>query len=535
MCCDGSLCRVVVRPDEQQLFPTAHFADRVAPDGRQFFEHACPHIAGNGCQIYATRPRDCAAFNCKTLTKLRLGRISETAARQTIDTIKADMAEFVATLDEEAVRHRSFQELARDWVSEGRPQTHPNETRHLLSILKRLDQDLWGQSDKIADVQTRLLSSTPDLKTPAYVVDDLSLDRIVSGARDVIGDTGAKLLYSVKANAVAAVLERLGPLVDGFSCSSLPEVEIVRRVVGPKAEIHFVGPGISPDDAETLLRECKHISFNSLSLFQRYGRSEAQTYGLRVNPHLSLNSNPRYDPCRPHSKLGISIYDLQRAFRDDPAAFKQVDGLHVHNATGIEDFKNLAATVNIITETLPELMTQIKWINLGGGYRIQTCKNPKVLQELLSTLQSRFDVTVYLEPGTALVRKGCWLVSSVVDLFTSEGRNIAILDTSINHQLENYIYDFPPNVTSASANGKHLYQLAGASCLAGDLFGEQRFDTPLDIGSRVVFGRVGAYTHAFTTRYNGLNPPSIYRMQADQSINLIRRFGIEDFQSVCGA
>jgi len=534
MCCRGSVCRVVVTKDEQQLFPTAQFADRVAPDGRRFFEHACPHIAADGCQIYATRPKDCAAFNCKTLTKLRLGRISETAARQTIDTIKADIAEFVATLDEEAVRHRSFQELARDWVSEGRPQTHPNETRRLLSILKRLDQDLWGQSDKIADLQTRLLSSTPDLQTPAYVVDDLSLDRIVSGARDVIGDSGAKLLYSVKANAVAAVLERLGPLVDGFSCSSLPEVEIVRRVMGPKADIHFVGPGISPDDAETLLRECKHISFNSLSLFQRYGRSEAQTYGLRVNPHLSLNSNPRYDPCRPHSKLGISIYDLQKAFRDDPEAFRQVDGLHVHNATGIDDFKKLAATVNIITEALPDLMARISWINLGGGYRIHTCKNPHDLWDTVKKLQKSYDLTVYLEPGTALVRNGCWLVSTVIDVFRTEGRDIAILDTSINHQLEGYIYNFPPNVASASKNGSHAYQLAGASCLAGDLFGEHRFDEPLKIGSRVIFSGIGAYTHAFTTRYNGLNPPGIYQLQTDQSLRLRRHFGIEDFAGVCG-
>ena len=111
---------------------------------------------------------------------------------------------------------------------------------------------------------------------------------------------------------------------------------------------------------------------------------------------------------------------------------------------------------------------------------------------------------------------------------------MAVLDTSINHQLEGFIYEFNPSVANASEDGRYKYQLAGASCLAGDLLGRYSFDEPLVIGSRVLFQNVGAYNHAFTIRYNGLNPPDIYQIQEDQELKLRRHFDQADFASVCG-
>jgi len=456
------------------------------------------------------------------------------SATQTIRSLKDDIKDLTAELASGADSPRGFRELVKDWILSNKCREQPVESGKILALLKRADKDFVSQNSRIGLLQAQFLAATPDLKTPAYVVDDLTLDMIVANIRDVVGDSGAKILYSVKANAVAAVLERLAPLVDGFSCSSLPEVEIVRRVTGAATKIHFVGPGVTPEDADMLLNECERVSFNSLSLYKTYGIERGLKCGLRVNPHISLNKNPKYDPCRPNSKLGISIYELKALFQKSPEAFDPVDGLHVHNATGLDDFNNLAATVNIIAEALPELMEKISWINLGGGYRIHASRNSHVLSDTVKMLRDRFDLTVYIEPGTALVGKACTLVSSVIDIFPSEGRNIAVLDTSINHQLEGFIYNFPPNVANASASGRHTYLLAGASCLAGDLLGEHAFNEPLEIGSRVVFPRVGAYTHAFTTRYNGLNPPSIYQLQPNHDIKLRRQFGIDDFANACG-
>ena len=61
---------------------------------------------------------------------------------------------------------------------------------------------------------------------------------------------------------------------------------------------------------------------------------------------------------------------------------------------------------------------------------------------------------------------------------------IAVLDTTINHAPEVFDYQLQPDDVGHDLAHRHPYLLAGATCLAGDLFGEYRSVRPLQIGSR---------------------------------------------------
>jgi carboxynorspermidine decarboxylase len=76
--------------------------------------------------------------------------------------------------------------------------------------------------------------------------------------------------------------------------------------------------------------------------------------------------------------------------------------------------------------------------------------------------------------------------------------------------------------------------LAGASCLAGDLFGDYDFDTPLQIGRRVVFEGAGAYSVVKAHQFNGINLPNIYLYGCDGRVDLIKTFDYSDFVSRSG-
>jgi carboxynorspermidine decarboxylase len=127
------------------------------------------------------------------------------------------------------------------------------------------------------------------------------------------------------------------------------------------------------------------------------------------------------------------------------------------------------------------------------------------------------------------------LVTSVVDMLESDGKTIAILDASVNHLPEVFEYQFEPDVAEQCDGASNEYILAGASCLAGDVFGEYSFKEPLKIGSRVTFENVGAYTTVKATMFNGINLPSIYVLDEAGDLRLIREFTFEDFASRCGA
>jgi carboxynorspermidine decarboxylase len=150
-------------------------------------------------------------------------------------------------------------------------------------------------------------------------------------------------------------------------------------------------------------------------------------------------------------------------------------------------------------------------------------------------VQDKLALQIYLEPGAALVRSAACFVSTVVDIFTSADKKIAILDTTVNHMPEVFEYQFQPSVASTRSNGLYTYTLAGSSCLAGDLFGEYQFGVPLQVGSKIVFTDVGAYTLAKSHMFNGLRLPSIYALTESGSLVLKKRYDYSDYRAVVGS
>lgn len=75
------------------------------------------------------------------------------------------------------------------------------------------------------------------------------------------------------------------------------------------------------------------------------------------------------------------------------------------------------------------------------------------------------------------------------------------------------------------------YRLGGTSCLAGDVIGDYSFDTPLEIGSRLVFEDMIHYTMVKTTMFNGVRHPDIGIWHSDNTFELVRRFEYQDFKN----
>jgi carboxynorspermidine decarboxylase len=94
---------------------------------------------------------------------------------------------------------------------------------------------------------------------------------------------------------------------------------------------------------------------------------------------------------------------------------------------------------------------------------------------------------------------------------------------------ETFEYQFLPDVFGDVETGEFGYILAGSTCLAGDIFGEYSFMERLEVGSRVVFTDVGAYTLVKAHTFNGLNLPSVYALTAQGDLILKKRFTFEEY------
>jgi len=362
-------------------------------------------------------------------------------------------------------------------------------------------------------------------KTPAYVFDESIIDNNLSQLFDLKCKSGCQVLYSIKALPLGQVLNKAKGYLDGLSVSSLFEARLAREVLGDEGNIQITTPGLRDDEISELKELCTHISFNSINQYHRFGKKVAfnTSLGLRLNPKISFATDDRFNPCRQYSKLGVGIDSLNSI----PV---EIEGVHFHTVFSHQDFLPLEQTIAVLKKKFADELGRLKWLNLGGGYLYNQIVDQQPFINLVKQLKAEFDIEVYIEPGKSVVNNAGYLVSTIIDSFSSDGKRVLVLDTSVNHHPEVFEYQKTLTLLEENKNGRFSYIFAGSSCLAGDLFGEYHFEKLLQIGDRVVFSNVGAYSLIKANRFNGYNLPDIYWIDKANHYTLIKRSSYENYQ-----
>ena len=371
-----------------------------------------------------------------------------------------------------------------------------------------------------------LLEILEGVETPALVYDQLKLESLLAQWLAVKELAGVKVLYAVKAAASPNVLEIFSQRLDGFAVSSPFEARFVRDLF-PGVETHFTSPGIRPVDIPELGAYCDFISFNSRSQADRHldVLSGAASLGVRVNTGISKVSDPRYDPCRPRSKLGVPINQLREMLSTSSVT---LNGLHIHTNSDSFDYSELLENVHALCDAVPDRYA-FQWVNLGGGYLLEkTCLEP--LAKAVEQIKARFGAQVYIEPGAGLIRAAGYLVGSILDIFEVDGGQIAVLDTTVNHMPEVLEFDYQPDVVNQVEDGPFEYVLAGATCLAGDIFGTYSLPQALEVGQKVIFREAGAYTLTKSHRFNGVNLPSTWSLAGTGDLKIHKQYGFQHYK-----
>lgn len=371
--------------------------------------------------------------------------------------------------------------------------------------------------------------------TPAYLLDEGVLKSQTALLRRHLS-SACSFSYPLKTQFMVPVLEVLADLADGFSASSLFEAKLARQVGGSEKEVQFTSPTLRPQDAEELAGVAHRIAFNSLSQFDRFKGVFAGRLGmgLRVDPGVSFIPDERYNPCRAGSKLGAALADVQTLLKAQPREARKLEGILFHNNCESEDFQHLRQTAQAVVSALGPWLKDLAWINLGGGYLFDEETDFTPLTETIALFRQATPARLFFEPGKGIVGPSMALVASVVDLIEKGSRQVAVLDTSVNHLPEVFEYQTHPPVRGELPEGGHRYQLVGATCLAGDLFGEYGFPEPLTVGSRIFFEEVGAYSFVKAHYFNGVNLPAVYAAAPGGGAQLKKQYSYEEFVSRCG-
>ena len=382
------------------------------------------------------------------------------------------------------------------------------------------------------------LENFKGIRTPIYVLEESRLRQNLSLIKSVADRADMEIILAFKAYALWKTFPIFREYISSTTASSLSEAKLAFEKFGSPA--HTFSPAYTDDEIDEIARCSSHLTFNSLSQYERFHERVATVnpsikLGLRVNPEYSEVETLLYNPCAPGSRFGVTADKLPEILPSDIEGFH----CHCHCESGADVFER---TLVHIEEKFGKWFSQLKWINFGGGH-LMTREDYDVLHliNIIKEFHLRYPhLHVIMEPGSAFGWQTGPLVSQVVDVVEDHGYKTAILDVSFTcHMPDCLEMPYHPAVRNAETiemedmmekpEGDHVYRLGGNSCLSGDFMGYWKFDHELEVGEKVIFEDMLHYTTVKTNTFNGITHPSIGIVHLDGNLEILREYGYEDY------
>ncbi len=370
------------------------------------------------------------------------------------------------------------------------------------------------------------------IPSPCYVMEEKLLRNNLSLIKHVKDQAGVNIILAFKAFALWKAFPIVREYIPYSTASSIYEAQLAFEEMGSPA--HTYSPAYTEDDFPLIVKYSSHITFNSLTQFERFypqvvSSGKNISCGLRINPEFSVVETELYNPTAPGSRMGI-ISDLLPDTLPDG-----VEGLHFHTLCESTSY-DLERTLAAVEKRFGKFLPHIQWLNMGGGH-LMTRKDydTKHLINLLRSFKAKYpQLEIILEPGSAFAWQTGFLLTTVVDIVENHGIKTAIIDASFTcHMPDCLEMPYKPAIRNATdaVEGKPTYRIGGNSCLSGDFMGDWSFDKPLQVGDKLVFEDMIHYTIVKTNMFNGIKHPSLALWNKENELIMYRKFEYGDYKN----
>ncbi len=375
------------------------------------------------------------------------------------------------------------------------------------------------------------------LPLPCYVMEEDLLRNNLQLIKDISQKADVQFILAFKAFALWKSFPIFREYIKQTTASSPYEARLAFEEFGSKA--HTYSPAYEDSTFDVILKCSSHITFNSLSQYERYIKrvseyEESASCGIRVNPEYAEIETELYNSCAPGSRFGIMATDLPDVLPPDIEGFH----LHCHCENNSDVFQR---TLKHFEDKFQKWLPQVKWVNFGGGHLVtEENYNVDLLIHILNDFHKRYPwIQIILEPGSAFAwQTGC-LVAQVVDIVENCGIKTAIVNVSFTcHMPDCLEMPYHPQIVGAKiVDGPEVwkedntYRIGGNSCLSGDFMGFWKFDHPLQVGERIIFEDMIHYTTVKTNMFNGIHHPSIALLHSDGQIEVYKNYSYDDYKN----
>jgi ornithine decarboxylase len=344
--------------------------------------------------------------------------------------------------------------------------------------------------------------------TPVYCVRPAALHR---AARLFLDHFPGDVLYAVKCNPGTHILRELSHAgIRHFDTASLPEIEQIAEEL-PDATSYFMHPIKSRNAIESAYKNhgVRHYVVDHTSELEKISEIIAPSREVVILVRLAVHHEGAHYELS--SKFGASVDDaIEQLQLAEKRGYSM--GLAFHVGSHCLDPAAFCQGLQLVAETAERSSVELKYVDVGGGFPGNYLESVaptipeylKAISDAAADLRLPEGCRLLCEPGRALAEEGESLIVQVQlrkadSIYLNEGIYGGL--SKENHGLR-----VPIRVvkTRDFASTTQPFTAFGPTCDSLDVCSKP-VSLPEDIreGDWLEFGRVGSYSAACRTHFNG--------------------------------
>ena len=351
-----------------------------------------------------------------------------------------------------------------------------------------------------------------ELKTPYYVIHKTELDENYKKLTDALDKYWNNYIvgYSYKTNALPWIVKHFDSLGCYAETVSEDEYNLAKLIGGAKSKIIYNGPIKTKDTFLEALRNNCIVNIDSNRELEWLDELEEdkKNVGIRVNfdvekmcPGQSQcpEEGGRFGFCYENGELAKVINMLRKKN-------VKIAGIHLHTSSKTRGLDIYKAIAKMAVKLKNEFELDLEYIDVGGGFFGGLSNKPQfdeylvLMSDILSESFDKKKTKLIVEPGMAVIGAPVSYVTSVVDVKDTNYNRFVVTDgtrTSIDPLMtkSNYFHQF---VITGERNIHEKQVICGYTCMEHDRMFEKKDGPILQVGDRIVYDKVGAYTMCLT-------------------------------------
>jgi len=330
--------------------------------------------------------------------------------------------------------------------------------------------------------------------------------------------------FAVKANAEPAIIRTFYKCGASFDVASLPEFMLVYeniKKLPAKAQQDFIWDKIiyaNPTKPKETLK-----ALDKYKPLVTYDNAEELVKIKKYAPHagvvLRLGVANTGSQCELSNKFGCTAGEAVDLVMEAFRLGLVVEGLSFHVGSQCTNFENFVQALNMAAAVMNESKSrghELKILDIGGGFPAPYNRHVRPFRDLARVINKEIDrlfapdIQILAEPGRFLVATAATSVARVIGKAVRESKQCYYINDSVYHTYSGIIFDhcqYP--LQSFKGGKKEICAVFGQTCDGLDVISQSDHLPELEIDDLVYSEKIGAYSNASATWFNGFPPAKV--------------------------